>query len=125
MKIANFPIFLRIFFKSKTKNEKTENLKITRTENQNFLEDGKVELESTVSLTLQHKSTVQGEKRDAISAASPTASTNVQIPEFNVQIHSHDDNKPSEKDSTELSSGEASFNFPAAPSSIEVGICVF
>ena len=98
----------------------TESFKITRTENQNFLEDGKVELESTVSLTLQHKSIVQDIRTGAESVAPPLTSSGVETPPAVSSIRFHDNINSNEKDHNGFSSGEASSNFPAPPSPTEV-----
>ena len=104
---------------------RTESFKITRTENQNFLGDGKVELESTVSMTLQQKSIVHDNKLAEETAAAATTSvpsSGFQTPRVSSSIRFEDENSTTAttRDNDNNESSGDTFNFPSPPSPIQV-----
>ena len=97
---------------------KTESFTVSRSENQNFLPDGKVELESTVQMTLQQKSILHESDLSKRSAATSVSASGVQTPKVSSFVY-HDNNRISQ---CEDNAGvpEDSFEFPAPPMPLEV-----
>ena len=99
---------------------RTESFKISRTENKSFLEDGKVELESTVSMTLQQKSILHDVKSAGGTAStSSVSSSGIQTPKLSSSIRFDGNNSTIIDEDNNEASGE-SFQFPAPPLPIEV-----
>ena len=97
---------------------RTESFTVSRSENQNFLPDGKVELESTVQMTLQQKSILHESDLSKRSAATSVSASGVQTPKVSSFVY-HDNNRISQ---CEDNAGvpEDSFEFPAPPMPLEV-----
>ena len=98
---------------------RTKSFKVTRTYNQNVLEDGKVELESTLSVTVHHKSIVHNNAIASESLAStPILSSGFVTPRANSSTRFRSEIDPSEKEDNE--SSRESSHFPPPPPHIEV-----
>ena len=104
---------------------KTESFKITRAENRNVLEDGKIELESTVSMILQQKSILYDakfatEKPMAIAMTS-VSSSGFETPRVTSSIQIQDENDTNGKDHHTIKGpSEEKFGFQPSPSPNQV-----
>ena len=97
---------------------RAESFTVSRSENQNFMPDGSVELESTVQMTLQQKSILHESDLNRRSAATSVSASGLQTPKVSSFVY-HDNDRISH---CEDNAGvpEDSFEFPAPPMPLEV-----
>ena len=97
---------------------RTESFTVSRSENQNFLPDGKVELESTVQMTLQQKSILHESDLNRRSAATSVCASGLQTPKVSSFVYHENDRISQSEDNAGMP--EDSIQFPASPMPLEV-----
>ena len=97
----------------------SEKFQITRAENRNLIEDGKVELESTVSMTLQQKSVLHDAQSVKATASTSVSSSGIQTPKVSSSIRFDDTTSPIRGEGSNNTSVEA---FEASAPSLPIEV---